>query len=327
MRRLGLMTAAAVLVLGLLSTFARAATVEVTISNFQFTPAQVTIDPGDTVRWTNNGPSSHTTSSDTGGVFDSGTLSPTGTFSFTFASSGTVAYHCNIHSSMHASVVVRTAAGPTFSISGLITGPAASGTSVSVAGAATRSTTTASNGTYSIAGLSAGAYTVHASRAGFAFTPPSTPVTLSADTTGVDFASTPAAAPADVLAVGKVRIKLVKKKMGRDSVTLSATFTPDPAAAFPDPSTGDALQITIGDFYDRTFAASDLVPTKKHNGFTFKDATAGLKLAVRTKSGVTTVAIALTVKSADFQHAVTVDPKAPHLVTVRFGAHEASATR
>jgi plastocyanin len=85
-----------------------AGTVSVTIQDFTFSPATVTIKAGTTVRWTNNGPSAHTTTSDAG-AWNSGTLSPPGggggygggsaggTFDFTFMQPGTFGYHCSIH--------------------------------------------------------------------------------------------------------------------------------------------------------------------------------------------------------------------------------------
>jgi hypothetical protein len=48
----------------------------------------------------------HTVTSDTG-VWDSGNLSPGKSFSFTFNQVGTFPYHCNIHSSMTAKIVVQ----------------------------------------------------------------------------------------------------------------------------------------------------------------------------------------------------------------------------
>jgi plastocyanin len=57
----------------------------------------VTVKMGSTVRWTNNGPSAHTTTSDMG-AWDSGVLSPNaGTFEMTFSTTGTFPYHCSIH--------------------------------------------------------------------------------------------------------------------------------------------------------------------------------------------------------------------------------------
>jgi plastocyanin len=85
------------------------ATAAVTIRDFSYTPASLTIKSGTTVRWTNSGPSAHTTVSDAG-VWQSDMLSsPTsgggygggatagGTFDFTFSQPGTYSYHCSIH--------------------------------------------------------------------------------------------------------------------------------------------------------------------------------------------------------------------------------------
>ena len=98
-----LVGAVALLVLTFGAAFGRsavrvsAATQTVTISNFQFTPAQISIAVGDTVMWTNSGPSVHTSSSDTAGQWDSGQMALNATFSQTFATAGTFNYHCNIH--------------------------------------------------------------------------------------------------------------------------------------------------------------------------------------------------------------------------------------
>ncbi len=101
---------------------ARAATAAVTISDFQFTPATVTVNQGDTVTWTNNGPSIHTATSDTG-VWDSGVLNVGASYSYTFSTPGTYAYHCSIHPSMLGTVIVTAATTSTPTAS-----PAASAT-------------------------------------------------------------------------------------------------------------------------------------------------------------------------------------------------------
>jgi plastocyanin len=83
-------------------------TVDVTIRDFSFSPANVTIHAGMTVRWINRGPSAHTTASDAG-VWSSGTLdapnggvygsgqSGGGSYMVTFTTPGTYNYHCEIH--------------------------------------------------------------------------------------------------------------------------------------------------------------------------------------------------------------------------------------
>jgi plastocyanin len=79
----------------------------VTISNYKFTPASVTITAGSTVNWTNNGPATHTTTSlATPPVWDSGNLAKGAKYSHTFAKPGTYAYHCSIHPSMKGTVIV-----------------------------------------------------------------------------------------------------------------------------------------------------------------------------------------------------------------------------
>jgi len=78
----------------------------VQIKDFEFTPSKVTIKVGGTVTWTNEGASAHTVTADDGS-FDSGQLQKGKTFSRTFDSAGTFSYHCSIHSSMKAQVVVE----------------------------------------------------------------------------------------------------------------------------------------------------------------------------------------------------------------------------
>ena len=74
-----------------------AAGTPVTIANFAFSPADVTIKAGGTVTWTNNDNVSHTV---TGADFDSGPLAQGATFSHTFPAAGSFDYKCTIHPSM-----------------------------------------------------------------------------------------------------------------------------------------------------------------------------------------------------------------------------------
>jgi len=77
-----------------------------TIVDFGFTPAVLTVKVGTTVTWTNTGTVSHTVTADDGS-FDSGTLASGATYKHTFSKAGTYAYHCSIHHSMVATVVVQ----------------------------------------------------------------------------------------------------------------------------------------------------------------------------------------------------------------------------
>jgi plastocyanin len=77
--------------------------------SFAFSPASLTIKTGTTVTWKNTKAVSHTVTSDDGKSFDSGAANPIaadGTFSSTFTTAGTFAYHCAIHPFMKATIIV-----------------------------------------------------------------------------------------------------------------------------------------------------------------------------------------------------------------------------
>ena len=80
-------------------------TVTVSIQDFFFDPAQISVAPGTTVQWVNEGAAPHTVTADDGS-FDSETLNPGDSFMVTFSGSGTLTYHCEIHPSMTGSVTV-----------------------------------------------------------------------------------------------------------------------------------------------------------------------------------------------------------------------------
>ena len=112
--RAGLVALLLALVVGSLSAMAcgssknsaaTGSTASVTIKDFEFTPATVTIKVGDTVTWTNNGPSTHTVTADDGS-FASGNLGGD-TFSHTFQNAGTFTYHCAISRFMTGAVIVQ----------------------------------------------------------------------------------------------------------------------------------------------------------------------------------------------------------------------------
>lgn len=79
---------------------------EVWIQGMAFNPSSITVTAGTKITWTNKDGIAHTVTSDTG-VFDSGSIGADGTFSFTFTTAGTYPYHCKIHTSMTAKVVVN----------------------------------------------------------------------------------------------------------------------------------------------------------------------------------------------------------------------------
>jgi len=85
--------------------------VQVSIGNLAFTPKSVTIQQGQTVRWTNNESNGaiHTTTSGSpddeaqaGQLWDSGELNPGDTFERTFSDVGEFTYFCDIHEELAA---------------------------------------------------------------------------------------------------------------------------------------------------------------------------------------------------------------------------------
>ena len=78
----------------------------VTISNFAFAPASLTIPAGSTVTWTNKDEEPHTVVSSDGTTFHSPGMDTGATYSFTFQNAGTFEYICSIHPMMHGTVVV-----------------------------------------------------------------------------------------------------------------------------------------------------------------------------------------------------------------------------
>jgi LPXTG-motif cell wall-anchored protein len=80
----------------------------VTIADFNFAPATITINQGDTVTWTNDGPTPHSATSPDG-AFDTGIFPRGQSRSHTFDQAGTFAYICTPHPFMKGTVVVQAA--------------------------------------------------------------------------------------------------------------------------------------------------------------------------------------------------------------------------
>src|SRR5262245_19621219 len=100
--RLAVLVAVIVQVLAFYPTVGSAATVTVTVANncFCFSPASVTIHPGDTVRWTWSSSGHSSTSGTPGhpnGLWDSGILSQGAMFTHTFNTFGSFPYYCTPH--------------------------------------------------------------------------------------------------------------------------------------------------------------------------------------------------------------------------------------
>jgi plastocyanin len=79
--------------------------VKVQIANFAFNPSTLTVKVGTTVTWTNADSAPHTVTANDGS-FASGDLNQGDSFSFTFTTAGTYAYHCGVHPGMKATITV-----------------------------------------------------------------------------------------------------------------------------------------------------------------------------------------------------------------------------
>ena len=82
---------------------------EVFMDDFAFAPANIVVDVGTTVTWTNLDSDRHPVTSDDGDVLvlDSEGLGEDETFSHTFDTPGEYNYYCKPHSNMHGRVTVR----------------------------------------------------------------------------------------------------------------------------------------------------------------------------------------------------------------------------
>ena len=79
---------------------------QVDIDNFSFSPQQIGVAAGTTVRWVNRDDIPHTVTS-VDKLFSSPPLDTGGTYSFTFRQEGRYDYFCSIHPHMTGSVTVR----------------------------------------------------------------------------------------------------------------------------------------------------------------------------------------------------------------------------
>ena len=113
------MSRISILVVALLTAAGLSLAVQVPVSivDFAFSPDSVQLNPGDSVRWTNNGTYTHTSTSGVNGVWDSlwdsGDLVHGASFVHGFATDGTFPYFCRHHylSGMKGVVVVGTGSG------------------------------------------------------------------------------------------------------------------------------------------------------------------------------------------------------------------------
>ncbi len=80
---------------------------EVRQQDFAFAPANIIVDAGTTVTWTNHDGVGHTVTSDAGDELQSPLLGQAQTFSHTFDEPGQYSYFCTPHPYMRGLVTVR----------------------------------------------------------------------------------------------------------------------------------------------------------------------------------------------------------------------------
>jgi plastocyanin len=83
----------------------------VSIDNFTFTPASLTVKAGTTVTWTNKDDIPHGIASSNNAFKKSKALDTDDNYSFTFTTPGTYQYFCYIHPHMVGTIVVEAASG------------------------------------------------------------------------------------------------------------------------------------------------------------------------------------------------------------------------
>jgi LPXTG-motif cell wall-anchored protein len=121
-----------------------------TIRDFQFSPSTITVTAGESVTWSNSGPSVHSATADDGS-FDTGILNKGQSGSHTFTRPGTYAFHCTPHPFMTGKVIVTAAGGggggsASSSGSGSASGASSSGASAATPGSTTGSATSSGSG-------------------------------------------------------------------------------------------------------------------------------------------------------------------------------------
>ncbi|WP_194892415.1 cupredoxin domain-containing protein [Catenulispora pinisilvae] len=85
---------------------APAAAAQIVIDNFAFSPANLTVHPGQAVTVVNHDSVTHTLTA-AGGTFDTGDINPGKSATFTApATAGNYPYVCSIHASMHGTLTV-----------------------------------------------------------------------------------------------------------------------------------------------------------------------------------------------------------------------------
>lgn len=81
--------------------------VVVEMKSIQFSPKEVTVKPGQTIRWENLDTVDHDVKADSGASFASDSFGRGGTFEYTPDKAGTIQYECTLHPGMVGTIQVR----------------------------------------------------------------------------------------------------------------------------------------------------------------------------------------------------------------------------
>lgn len=79
----------------------------VNIENFRYNPQEITINVGETIKWTNLDAAKHTITSSNDGPLNSALLSQEESYSYTFESKGEFEYYCIPHPYMEGKIIVE----------------------------------------------------------------------------------------------------------------------------------------------------------------------------------------------------------------------------
>jgi plastocyanin len=78
----------------------------ITIDGVQFSPAELTVHPGDRIVWVNKDPFPHTATA-ANKQFDSGSIAVNGSWSYTVIKKGEIDYSCTFHPTMKGKIRVQ----------------------------------------------------------------------------------------------------------------------------------------------------------------------------------------------------------------------------
>lgn len=80
--------------------------INVSIDNYAYHPATITVSPATKVTFTNHDQTAHTATSSTM-AFDSGTVKPGSSATVVLHKPGTYTYYCQFHAFMHGTIIVK----------------------------------------------------------------------------------------------------------------------------------------------------------------------------------------------------------------------------